>query len=182
MNYFGFSLNSVDISAWLITMLIMLMMLPSSTNGFKIYVSLPVEVEDTDTVAILKQKIAEMTKIPPEQQTIRSKDNPNGHLLVEEKKLKEYKISKNSYLYLGMESPLEITVRLNGSLKSVFMKGTDTVKTLKQKIKPIIEKPFGNFIGEIKLRRHTNFGTHEIWGRATLDECGINEDSRIDVT
>ncbi|KAL3091440.1 hypothetical protein niasHT_025202 [Heterodera trifolii] len=82
MSHFGVSLCSVGISAGLMAMLFMLMIMPSSTGGFRIYVSLPVEVEDTDTVATLKQKIEKITKIPPKEQTIRSKDIPNGHMLV----------------------------------------------------------------------------------------------------
>ncbi|KAL3069392.1 hypothetical protein niasHS_018117 [Heterodera schachtii] len=175
MNHFGIS------AVLLMAMLTMLMLMPSSTDGFKIYVSLPVEVEDTDTVATLKQKISEITKIPPEQQTIHGEDNPNGHWLMDENKLKDYKIFENSHVYLWRE--FEIFVKCNGNSYNISMKGTDTVQNLKEKIKPRIAKHLDNFIGQIKLRRHTTDGTAvELRHNETLDECGINGVDGIDVT
>ncbi|KAL3069376.1 hypothetical protein niasHS_018101 [Heterodera schachtii] len=180
MNHFGFSLCSVGISAGLMAMLFMLMIMPSSTGGFRIYVSLPVEVEDTDTVVTLKQKIEKMTKIPPKQQTIRSEDIPNGQMLVGENKLKDYKISIKSNVYLWTE--FQISVWHNGNNYKVITNGTDTVQSLKKKIKPKIERDLNRIIKPIKLRRNRTAGIIELPDNGTLDGCGINGDDDIDVT
>ncbi|KAL3069377.1 hypothetical protein niasHS_018102 [Heterodera schachtii] len=155
--------------------------MPSPTGGFKIYVSLPVEVEDTDTVATLKQKIKVMTKIPPEQQTIRSEDIPNGHVLVDKNKLKDYKISIKSNVYLWKK--FEISVWGKSKLYKVTTNGSNTVQSLKKEIKPKIDEDLNCLSGPIKLRRHTTDGTAvELRDNETLDECGINGVHDIYVT
>ncbi|KAL3091433.1 hypothetical protein niasHT_025195 [Heterodera trifolii] len=176
MNHFGFSLCPVGISAGLMAMLFMLMIMPSSTGGFRIYVSLPVEVEYTDTVAKLKKKIEKMTKIPPEKQSITSEDIPNGHMLMDNNKLKDYKILEKSNLYLWPE--FEISFKSERNIHKFFTNGTYTVQSLKKKIESYLNRS----IGQIKLRRHTTSGTVEFRDNETLDECGINGADEIDVT
>ncbi|KAL3069383.1 hypothetical protein niasHS_018108 [Heterodera schachtii] len=144
--HFGFSLLSVGISAAaLVTMLFMLMIMPSSADDYKVFVMIMneqlfkkhgdfiiIELEEGANaipVADLKYKIEQNIGIPPERQTLRCK--------------KPYvitcsdAISHNEIVYLSLDE-YKIFVWYFGRKYTVWVNGADTVTALKTKTKAMI--------------------------------------------
>ncbi|KAL3079470.1 hypothetical protein niasHT_031799 [Heterodera trifolii] len=148
MKQFGHSLfPPVGISAGLMTMLLLLMVMPSSTDGFEIIVTadekitkesnqITVVVQGSTTVKKLKEQIKKETGIPPRKQTLRLKQN--GPEIEDEKTLTDYGIGNGTTIHLSIDK-FRILVKYeeeNEKKQYTFgMNRTDTVATLKEMIK-----------------------------------------------
>ncbi|KAL3094164.1 hypothetical protein niasHT_028253 [Heterodera trifolii] len=130
------SVFSVGISAWLITMLMLMIMPSSSAEGFKITVkcylkltghanAITVEVEGKETVKRLKQKIKEKTDIEPIRQTVEFKKYEDLRELEDEKKLADYGIIKDSEVIMLVDYPL---MMVNSSTNGFKIKVTTDKK------------------------------------------------------
>ncbi|KAL3069357.1 hypothetical protein niasHS_018082 [Heterodera schachtii] len=173
MNHFGVSLLPICLSAGLTIML--MLMLPSSTDGMEITVksskiipkasnfltklimragsssqnertTISVDLKSEQTVADLKQAIKKETGIPPEQQLIRH-NSPSGEVLKDGETLENGGLEKaDVFLSFG---EFEIRVHNGTEMFASRVDKTDTVATLKKAIK----ERFGIPVEKQVLRR-----------------------------
>ncbi|KAL3089901.1 hypothetical protein niasHT_024778 [Heterodera trifolii] len=181
MKQFGLSLFSVGISAGLMTMLLLLMVMPSSTdgNGIKITVKADQKIfkknifsksnqttvvvqEGSTTVKEFKERITEMTEIPPTKQILKGR-NPDGTatLLVDSETMADNDINEGSTVLLFIKFEIEVTA--DGIIPglpdlsetfTVDVHGMDKVNKLKRNIMETLEK---------KSKTELESDHHKIW-------------------
>ncbi|KAL3118715.1 hypothetical protein niasHT_002567 [Heterodera trifolii] len=152
------SLFSGILAGLLMTMLLLLMIMPSFSNGFKITVKseFTVEVKGTNTLEDLKKMIKNESGIEPKMQTFGLK-KPDGTvtLLKDSETMGYYNIEEGTAVLLYKN--FEITVEADEMFANVdkpftvYVNGKEKVEDLKQKIiGEMIEKFKTDYGGELK--------------------------------
>ncbi|KAL3089629.1 hypothetical protein niasHT_024866 [Heterodera trifolii] len=195
MSHFGFSLLPVGISVGIIALL--LLMIPSSTDGIKITVRsdkdipkkasiLPtkkkmrakdertmiiVDLNSEKTVTALKKAIEKETGIPCEHQLIRH-NSSSGEVLKDEETLENNGLEKaDVFMSFG---ELEILVKYGKETFTTRVDKSETVATLKKAIK----QRFGILPKEQTLRFNNTFGL-ALEDEQTMEEYGIKDGQTI---
>ena len=91
------------------------------------------EVNQTDTIKIIKDKINTKENIPPEQQRLIFA----GKIIEDEKTLCDYSIKNESTLHLALrlKSVKKLTIKTNiGKTLYIDFNPSDTIKNIKEKI------------------------------------------------
>ncbi|KAL3079483.1 hypothetical protein niasHT_031812 [Heterodera trifolii] len=91
-------------------------------------------VNGKENVAILKKKIRTESGIEPDDQILRCKEN--GPIMEDNNKLEHYDIDNDPTIFMSYEFEILVKYTKGEEEKqyTVWVKGTDTVATLKQKI------------------------------------------------
>ncbi|KAL3079465.1 hypothetical protein niasHT_031794 [Heterodera trifolii] len=159
MKQFCLSLFPVGISAGLMTMLLLMMIMPSTTDGIKIIVKadehifkkmlpiktniITVEVNGMEKVEDLKKKIiAEMekeskTKYGSDFKRLTLKHGENDEILNDEKRIDHYPIENGDTVRLSIgEFQIFVQYKIGNEVKTynVWVKSEETVAILKKKI------------------------------------------------
>ncbi|KAL3069420.1 hypothetical protein niasHS_018145 [Heterodera schachtii] len=110
-------------------------------------------VNGKENVAILKKKIRTESGIEPDDQILRC--NENGPIMENNNKLEHYDIDNDNDPTIFMSYEFEILVKYTKGEEekqyTVWVKGTDTVATLKQKIMAIMQDQFNTLTEDIRL-------------------------------
>ncbi|KAL3069397.1 hypothetical protein niasHS_018122 [Heterodera schachtii] len=146
-----------------------------SWDEFEIFVEYegekyPFEVNAVDTVHNLKEKIQQSISILPEKQVL-SRD-PDGHFqLCNEQTIGYCGFAKDGTVFLSLA--FYLSVRKSHEAEDFRVNGTDTVKSMKDRIRQRIGLKWNCESGEIKLRKSDENGTEFEDNDATLDDYGI---------
>ena len=129
-----------------------------------------INVEPSDTIKIIKQKIKEKENISPDKFIIIY----DGKELNDNKTLFDYKIQKESILKFALKEPISILIKtLNGSIVSFQVQLSDEVKTIKKKIKEKEGIPFEQNIllifKETRLENDKVLAHYNIQKNSTLE-------------
>ncbi|KAL3124814.1 hypothetical protein niasHT_004356 [Heterodera trifolii] len=162
MKQFGLSLLSLGIPVGLMTMLLLLIMVPSSIDGNKIKITVTADehifkklliiktnsitvknevksyyvwVKREETVAILKKKIKNKSGIKPDDQILKC-NAINGPELENEKPLTDYGIKNGTTFFLSseFEVAVEYVQKIDFKNCTILAKRTDILATLKDMI------------------------------------------------
>ncbi|KAL3080377.1 hypothetical protein niasHT_032582 [Heterodera trifolii] len=160
MKHFGLFVFPVGISAGLMSMLLLVMMMPSSIDGIKITVkeqllnklsltktntriktnTITVEVNPSDTVKDLKNKIKNVGGTEPKMQRLELK-KPNGMVieLKDSETMTHYGIEEGTTVLLFKNSEITVVIAdeksANGDYQfTIYVNGREKVEDLKKKI------------------------------------------------
>lgn len=133
--------------------------------------TITLEVESSDTIKSVKEKIQEKEGVPTENQRLIF----DRHKLDDVKTLSDYGINAESTLLLSVKirAGIHITVlTLDGKEIPLEVKSTNTVDDVKKKIKEKIGTP-------VDMQRLLFEQKHLANNAATLSECNIIGDSNL---
>ncbi|KAL3124813.1 hypothetical protein niasHT_004355 [Heterodera trifolii] len=196
MKQFCLSLFSVGISAGQITMLLLLMMMPSSTDGIEITVKadqkifnesnqIAVVVQGSTTVEELKERIKEETGISPTKQTLKKLINPDGTatVLQDSETMAGNKIEEGAIILVFVN--FEITVKADRMITllswtiTVEVNGWDKVEDLKKNIIGKLSEKFKRKHGiepeKISLQYGPNDDYDVLKDEKTIDDYHIKK-------
>ncbi|KAL3069393.1 hypothetical protein niasHS_018121 [Heterodera schachtii] len=202
MKQFCLSLFPIGISAGLITMLLLLMIMPSSIDGIEIKVtanehifkkgltkqtpsSTIVEVNGSDKVKDLKKKIMETMEKKTKTKygsdfkrlTLKHGENDDYEILNDEKRIDHYPIENGDTVRLSIgEFQIFVQYKIGNEVKTynVWVKKEETVAILKKKI-----QNESRFEPDDQILSCNSENDQEMEDEKTLTDCGIGNDTTI---
>ncbi|KAL3075279.1 hypothetical protein niasHT_033853 [Heterodera trifolii] len=140
-----------------------------------------VMVNGQDTVADLKRKFAEETKIEPKRQMLRL-GGPFGPTLEDSKTMKDYSIEKDQVISITFDE-YKIFVHFNKEKYPIWVRKEERLRLLKKKVKQMLINEFKISLGEkdVNLLKCESFADCDMFAHnlRTMEEYNIIENRVI---
>ncbi|KAL3069408.1 hypothetical protein niasHS_018133 [Heterodera schachtii] len=201
---FGLSLfPPVGISAGLMTMLLLLMLMPSSTDGFEITVTadekilnesnqITLVVKGSTTVKMLKEQIKKETGIPPRKHSLglKNPDDATVTVLQGSETMTHYGIGNGTIVLLFINFEIKVTadehifneqLPIKTNIITVEVNGMEKVEDFKQKIIGKMEKESKTKIGNDFKRLTLKYGENDDFlnDEKTINYYPIEKDGTV---